>query len=93
MYAVDYSRFSFSHAFILLLCHLLVCQFLDVFCSLAFSSVVSSCFAVGRTHAPAFASESSTLFQQTLSAVKLIHDPATIMNPGILLYPKDQSRL
>ena len=41
--------------------------------------------AVGRMHRPAFERERGALFGASLAALKRLHDPAWIMNPGVLV--------
>jgi len=44
--------------------------------------------AVGKLHREHYHSELGSLFKGTLEAVKRAHDPAWVLNPGVLLEPK-----
>merc|ERR1712107_680524 len=41
--------------------------------------------AVGKLHRPHYHQELGALYKGTLSAVKKVHDPAWVLNPGVLL--------
>jgi alkyldihydroxyacetonephosphate synthase len=41
--------------------------------------------AVGRMHRPAFERERGALFGASLAALKRVHDPQWVLNPGVLV--------